>query len=442
MWIYNEPADPPIHLVDATGPLTANMLEAGNYKGAQIHLFYRPAGYSGMYTLCRSDRVSLFWFNIRMPAGTVYDAIIDLANRTVTSLRDKNGKWLLVPEVVGTVQWKRSDEIQWHTSGSIVGRTYFSEGDNPVYLAPSYGTGGVQPIRTATVQIKYQSEEGDMDIVTGYIGEPHITAVQDRDTNRGIFGEESYILDVGDKLAAEVQSATEIRVRDGSLCHQGCVGNISNGTYDALTISNGSQGMLRHDLIVARYAKDADTHAESLTLVVIEGEPAASSPADPAYNEGDIRDGDSPVDMPLYRVNINGVNIDSITRLAPIVNNLGRIGTTFYANVASTSLASGTAANRGSVELPPGTYIIVLSANFGNNATGRRIVSYSLESNTLGSSGVDDMVSVQAASGAVTTIEKVRIVTLSETKTVYCVVRQDSGSSINVNGNIRAVRIA
>lgn len=345
MWIYNEPADPPIHLVDATGPLTANMLEVGNYKGAQIHLFYRQSGYSGIYTLCRSDVINSNWRNIRMPTGTVYDAIIDLRTGAVTSLRDKNGKWLLAPEVVGSVAWKYANESRWHTSSSIVSRTYFNEGENPIYLATSYGLGGY-PVSTATVQIKFQSEEGPMDIVTGYIGEPHITAVQDRDTNRGIFGEDSYILNVGNKLAAEVQSATEIRIRDGSLCHQGCVGNISNGTYDALTISNGTQGMLRHDLIVARYAKDADTHAESLTLVVIEGTPAASSPADPAYNEGDIRDGDSPVDFPLYRVNIDGVNISSVGRLAPIAYPMDEPGEGTFTKLDTVTLNAATTLHR------------------------------------------------------------------------------------------------
>ena len=33
-----------------------------------------------------------------------------------------------------------------------------------------------------------------MDIITGYVGSPHVTAEQDRDINIGIFGAESYVL--------------------------------------------------------------------------------------------------------------------------------------------------------------------------------------------------------------------------------------------------------
>lgn len=161
-----------------------------------------------------------------------------------------------------------------------------------------------------------------MNIVTGYRGEPHITAVQDRAANQGIFGEESYVLNVGQKLSAEVISANEIRINDGVLVHQGCVATINEGMYDSCDISNGSQGMLRVDLIVARYTKDAETGVEDIQLVVIEGTPAASSPAVPEYNTGDIQIGDSPVDMPLYRVNIDGVNIDSVTLIADVLSSL------------------------------------------------------------------------------------------------------------------------
>lgn len=156
-----------------------------------------------------------------------------------------------------------------------------------------------------------------MNIITGYRGTPHITSSQDRDKNQGAFGVGSYILDVGDKMAADIVSANEVRIRDGVLSMQGCVANIEEGAYDSCEISNGTQGMQRRDLIVARYTKNAETNVEDIQLVVIEGTPASSSPSDPTYNTGNIQAGDSPVDFPLYRVNINGVNISGVTQLAP-----------------------------------------------------------------------------------------------------------------------------
>lgn len=164
-----------------------------------------------------------------------------------------------------------------------------------------------------------------MNIITGYTGEPHITSAQDRDANQGSYGTGSYILDVGAKMAASIESVNEIRIADGALCHQGCLGNIDTGMYESVAISNGSQGMKRSDLIVCRYEKDSETNVESLSLVVIEGTPDASSPSDPSYNSGDIQQGDSPVDMPLYRVNINGVNISSVTQMASNVRTQAEI---------------------------------------------------------------------------------------------------------------------
>lgn len=158
-----------------------------------------------------------------------------------------------------------------------------------------------------------------MNIITGYTGTPHITSTQDRDANQGAYGTGSYILNVGSKMAATIISANEIRIADGILSHQGCLGSINSGSYDSVAISSGTQGMQRRDLIVCRYEKNAETNVESLSLVVIEGTAASSSPATPSYNEGDIQTGDSPVDMPLYQVNINGVTVSSVTLLADTV---------------------------------------------------------------------------------------------------------------------------
>ena len=156
-----------------------------------------------------------------------------------------------------------------------------------------------------------------MNIITGYRGEPHITASQDRAQNQGCFGTGSYILNVGSKLAATAYSATEIHVADGVVSHQGCVGVIDSGTYDAIEIDGGSQGYKRKDLIVCRYEKDSNTYEESLTLVAIKGTPTTgSTPATPSYVTGDIQGGDLIADMPLYEILINGVSVSSITRVA------------------------------------------------------------------------------------------------------------------------------
>ena len=154
-----------------------------------------------------------------------------------------------------------------------------------------------------------------MEIITGYTGKPHVTSEQDRDVNIGVVGEGSYVLQTGMQLAAEVSSNNEIKIRDGVLMHQGCTASIKKNTYDSLTIINGSQGMKRIDLIVARYEKNQDNRTEGLDLKVIQGTPAESNPVVPEYTEGDIQAGDYVADMPMYQVSIDGLNITEVKKV-------------------------------------------------------------------------------------------------------------------------------
>lgn len=161
-----------------------------------------------------------------------------------------------------------------------------------------------------------------MDIITGYTGTPHITAENDRDINIGIFGSKSYVLQTGTMLTAEISNNNEIKVRDGVIMHQGCAASIKKNTYDSVTINNGSQGMKRIDLIVARYEKQPETNVESLTLKVLQGTPAETSPQVPAHTEGDIQAGDTVADMPLYEVEIDGLNITEIRKVFQTMEDL------------------------------------------------------------------------------------------------------------------------
>jgi len=159
-----------------------------------------------------------------------------------------------------------------------------------------------------------------MNIITGYKGEPHITSQQDRNVNIGIFGSGTHIVNVGSQMAATIVSANEITIADGLLVAEGCTAEIERGTSESLEIANGSQDMLRTDLIVARYTKASGTGVEDMQLAVITGTPVASAPADPAYTSGSIANGDVLVEFPLYRVSINGINVESVTRIPSLIS--------------------------------------------------------------------------------------------------------------------------
>ncbi len=158
-----------------------------------------------------------------------------------------------------------------------------------------------------------------MKIITGYKAEPHITSQQDRNVNMGIFGTGAYIANLGNKLAATVVSANEITIADGLLVAEGCTAEVERGTSESMEIANGSQSMLRIDLIVARYTKAAGTGVEDMQLAVITGTPAASNPATPSYNTGSIANGDTLVDFPLYKVTLDGISIQSVERLVDYI---------------------------------------------------------------------------------------------------------------------------
>lgn len=159
-----------------------------------------------------------------------------------------------------------------------------------------------------------------MNIIWGYGANPHITAQQLRDTYVGIFGDDTHILDVGSKMAATVISATKVQIADGVMVAQGCTASINYGQTESLTIQNGTQGMLRKDLIVAQYMKSTGFGVESMSLAVKRGTPASSSPALPAYTTGSIADGDTLAEFPLYVVNLDGINITSVQRLVDVVS--------------------------------------------------------------------------------------------------------------------------
>lgn len=161
-----------------------------------------------------------------------------------------------------------------------------------------------------------------MELVTGRKGTAHITSQQDRMKHQGTWGDGAYILKTGQMLEPQAQSSNEIRIRDGALMVQGALGCVKVNTYDPVTIQNGSQGMKRIDLICWQYTYDAEQDVESAEWVVIQGTPAESDPQQPAYTDGDIQQGDSPVQVPVFAVELDGINVTGVTTLLPIAPTL------------------------------------------------------------------------------------------------------------------------
>lgn len=162
-----------------------------------------------------------------------------------------------------------------------------------------------------------------MKIITGKTGENHVTADDDRSLYAGIFGENSYVLNIGQKLASTIVSANTIRIGSGDLVHNGTHARIAYGDYEDVSIDNGTTGYYRKDLIVARYTKSAGI--ESMDLVVIKGTPSTTDPVAPEYYQNNILQGATISDMPLYAVTLNGVNLESVTSMFQVVTGMDDI---------------------------------------------------------------------------------------------------------------------
>lgn len=147
-------------------------------------------------------------------------------------------------------------------------------------------------------------------LITGYWGEPHVTAENDRGINAAIFGEGRFVLPVGEKFRAEYMGNNTIRIHDGKLVDNGAAAGIPTGEYVDLLFANTSQGMKRMDLIVFQYEKDSSTLVETGKFVIVQGEETSGTPVAPELTQGDLLSETTLFEqMPLWKFGVSGGNL-------------------------------------------------------------------------------------------------------------------------------------
>lgn len=160
-----------------------------------------------------------------------------------------------------------------------------------------------------------------LEIIDGVGTSSHVTSDQVGLAQTGTVTPDAVILNVGEKLAYEIVSNNQVNIKDGTFMIQGKRGCIAPGTVEACEIANGTAGLYRNDLICIKYTKDAETKVEEYTIEVVQGTPGEQG-TDPTVTTGDINDGALVHYAPLYRVVINGLNIESVTLLFSDVKGL------------------------------------------------------------------------------------------------------------------------
>ena len=154
-------------------------------------------------------------------------------------------------------------------------------------------------------------------LITGYAGHGHVTAADDALYHSGVCGTGKYVMRTGTMFAASVESSNEITIGSGDLVNQGRHINIPTYASEKATINNGTQGKTRKDVIAIRYKQDASTGVESAELIVLQGTSVntGQEPARPALKSGNLYEGDTIDDFPLYEVTLNNLNITAVTKL-------------------------------------------------------------------------------------------------------------------------------
>ncbi len=148
---------------------------------------------------------------------------------------------------------------------------------------------------------------------------PHITADDDAFILNAVLGEKSGILG---SLVCEKAGNNAVRLSGGGASNMGYVLYVPKGESETLTVKSGTQGVSRHDLVVAQFTRGSSTAADKLIFTVVSGTSSAS-PADPSLRKSDLLSAGDVNQTALFRIRINGTTLSSIEQVAPTLPGAG-----------------------------------------------------------------------------------------------------------------------
>lgn len=152
-----------------------------------------------------------------------------------------------------------------------------------------------------------------IELVDGKAGVAHISSDDKAIIHQAKFGKSDMVFDWGDVLKCTMGSANKATIGTGCASIQGLDWHIT--AAESVTISNGSQGMKRNDIICAHYHRDSKTGNENVALTVLKGSPDATAAADPTIPSAKILSGAVDAYQPLWRIPLNGITVGTPVRL-------------------------------------------------------------------------------------------------------------------------------
>lgn len=152
-----------------------------------------------------------------------------------------------------------------------------------------------------------------IELVDGKAGVAHISSEDKAIIHQAKFSKSDVVFDWGDVFKCSMSSSNRATVGTGCASIQGLDWHITSA--ESVTISNGSQGMKRNDIICAHYHRDSKTGNENVALTVLKGSPNATAAADPTIPSGKILSGAVDAYMPLWRIPLDGITVGTPVRL-------------------------------------------------------------------------------------------------------------------------------
>ena len=152
-----------------------------------------------------------------------------------------------------------------------------------------------------------------IELVDGKAGVAHISSEDKAIIHQAKFSKSDVVFDWGDAFKCTMSSANKATIGTGCASIQGLDWHITSA--ESVTISNGSQGMKRNDIICAHYHRNSYDGIENVELTVLKGSPNATAAADPTIPSGKILSGAVDAYMPLWRIPLDGITVGTPVRL-------------------------------------------------------------------------------------------------------------------------------
>lgn len=158
-------------------------------------------------------------------------------------------------------------------------------------------------------------------LINSNISQP-VKAQDDADLFAALIGPSGGILQVGQQMAASIQSSNVVRLADGEfVTKEGRRIRIRPGTYDDFTIPNGVQGRTTYYVIGYRIYVDSDS------IQQIEQFINTYTSRSTVPTESTLRSGASEVYVSLYRVTQVSMDITAVSALKSVAGRLSEIKT-------------------------------------------------------------------------------------------------------------------